>query len=163
MTFEEIYTRLKGLGVDYEAFHHKPVLTCEEADALDGHPATGKSKNLFLRNKKGNQHYLVVIGSEARADLSGLAKKLGEEKLSFASEGRLDKFLKQKPGCVSPLGLLYDQDGHVKVLIQKKILDSELLSFHPNVNTISLIISSQGFQKFLKSCSQDIIYFDDID
>lgn len=160
MEFEEIYNRLKGLNIGYERFHHKPVLTCEEADALEGHPATGKSKNLFLRNKKGNQHFLVVIGSDDRADLSGLASMVGEEKLSFASEARLEKYLRQKPGCVSPLGLIYDQEGHVKVLIQNKILACDLLSFHPNLNTVSLILSGQDFQKFLTSCQQDIIFFD---
>jgi len=151
LEFEEIFTRLGELSIDYEKIEHAPVYTCEEADRIAGHERVGKTKNLFLRNKKGNQHYLVILSSQDQVSLGRLAGELGEDKLSFASEARLTRFLRQKPGCVSPLGLVFDKEKHVRVLIQEKVLAGEKLSFHPNLNTVSLIMSCHDLKKYLDS------------
>jgi Ala-tRNA(Pro) deacylase len=57
-----IYETLSALGIQYEVFEHPPVFTAEEA-ALHWAAIPGAAvKNLFLRNKKGDRHYLVILG-----------------------------------------------------------------------------------------------------
>jgi len=63
-----VYAALDALGIAYQRFEHPPVFTSEEADIhwrdLPGVPC----KNLFLRNKKGNHHYLVILEISKKAD-----------------------------------------------------------------------------------------------
>ncbi|NRA44153.1 MAG: prolyl-tRNA synthetase associated domain-containing protein [Oligoflexales bacterium] len=140
---------LNGIGIDYIKHEHPPVFTCEEAAIHLSYMDTGRCKNLFLRNYRGNQHYLVVLSASCQANLGFLSEYLGERKLMFASEKRLEKYLRVRPGSVSPFGLIYDQDKHVKVLIQDQILSHEKLSFHPNCNKASLEIASNDLIRFL--------------
>ena len=44
-------------------------------------------KNLFLRNKKGNRHYLVILEIEKQADLRRLVKVIGDDRFSFGVTG----------------------------------------------------------------------------
>ena len=60
---EDIYQVLDGLAIHYTVTEHEAAFTVEQADHLYGHLPGAHSKNLFLRNKKGNRHYLVVVES----------------------------------------------------------------------------------------------------
>nr|CRY95950.1 hypothetical protein [uncultured prokaryote] len=101
-------------------------------------------------------------------------------KLSFASEERMVRCLGLHPGSVSPLGLINDMDlaepascpdqipafsyvrpdvdpkelfpnGHrVKFFLDGDLRDAERISFHPCDNTASVILSHEGFFKFLE-------------
>ena len=87
-----IYAALSALGIDYELFEHPPVFTAEEA-ALHWAAIPGAAvKNLFLRNKKGDRHYLVILGIEKQADLRQLVKVIGDDRLSFGSPERLQRY-----------------------------------------------------------------------
>ncbi|MFK7920765.1 MAG: YbaK/EbsC family protein [Bacteroidia bacterium] len=100
-------------------------------------------------NYRGNQHYLVVLAANSQVNFSFLSEHLGEKKLMFASEKRLEKYLCVSPGSVSPFGLIHDKDKHVKVLIQGELFTHEKLSFHPNCNKASLEIYSKDLIRFL--------------
>ena len=140
---------LNKIGIDFIKHEHPPVNTCDEAAVHLAYMNTGRCKNLFLRNYRGNQHYLVVLGANSQVNFSFLSEHFGEKKLMFASEKRLEKYLSVRPGSVSPFGLIYDQDNHVKVLLQEQILSHEKLSFHPNCNKASLEIYSKDLIRFL--------------
>jgi len=45
--------------------------------------------------------------------------------------------------------LINDTENHVHVFIDEKIKQSIRISFHPNINTASVIISYEDFTKFL--------------
>ena len=107
-------------------------------------------KNLFLRNKKGDRHYLVILGIEKQADLRQLVKVIGDDRLSFGSAERLKKYLGVAPGSVSPLGLIHDTAHTVRVIVDSDLKNADRLIFHPNDNTASLTISSQDFLRFLE-------------
>src|SRR5688500_20408285 len=112
-----IYAALSALGIDYQVFEHSPVFTAEEA-ALHWAPIHGTPvKNLFLRNKKGDRHYLVILGIEKQADLRTLVRIIGDDRLSFGSPERLMKYLGVTPGSVSPLGLIFDSRKAVRVIV----------------------------------------------
>lgn len=148
----DVYEVLDGLNIEYIKREHPAVFTCEEADEfykdLDG----GHSKNLFLRNRKGDKHYLVVIESSKTVDLKALERSLEESKLSFASEERLMKYLGLSKGSVSPFGLINDLENEVEVLIDEDLLKYDKLHYHPNVNTATLEINRDDFKRFLDNC-----------
>lgn len=154
----DIYGVLSELGISYEKHEHPAVFTVEEADAQYEHLTGGRSKNLFLRNKKGNRHYLLVVESNRPVDLRKLRVLLGESSLSFASPERLLKHLGLEPGSVSPFGLINDGGSEVIVVVDKELLRHELLHFHPNVNTATLTISSEDFGRFLAHRGNDVRY-----
>ncbi|MFC1655980.1 prolyl-tRNA synthetase associated domain-containing protein [Patescibacteria group bacterium] len=153
---KDLYEILDKIGVKYTKHEHPPVYTCEEADNLRIKLKGASSKHLFLRNKKGNKHYLLIMLSSKRADLKTLAKILNESKLSFASEERLQKHLGLTPGAVSPFGLINNESHDVVVVVDKEVWNHDTLNFHPNVNTATLEISRDDFEKFIKWCGNEM-------
>ena len=146
---EPIFAALQALQVDYELFEHPPVHTAEEA-AIHWQSIPGAAvKNLFLRNKKGDRHYLVILGIDKQADLRHLVQVIGDDRLSFGSPERLQKYLGVTPGSVSPLGLIHDTTRAVRVIVDSDLRQAERLIFHPNDNTASLTISGRDFVRFL--------------
>ncbi|MBU0936137.1 MAG: MGMT family protein [Spirochaetes bacterium] len=149
---------LSDLGIHYQRYGHPPVLTVDEANEYWTDIEGVRAKNLFLRNAKGNQHYLLVIEETKTVDLKALALQLGEAKLSFASPERLQKHLGLKPGAVSPLGLVNDSEKAVIVILDRELAASEYIPLHPNANTATLKIRYADFCTFLEHCGNTVIY-----
>jgi Ala-tRNA(Pro) deacylase len=106
-------------------------------------------KNLFFRNHKGNRHYLVILESNHTLDIRDLEQRLKQGKISFASQKRLSKYLGVTAGSVSPFGLINDPENHVHVFLDQQLLNSTKISFHPNVNTASVVIDFRDFRRYL--------------
>ena len=106
-------------------------------------------KNLFFRNHKGNRHYLVVLDCERDLDIHDLEKRLHQGKLSFASPQRMEKYLGLQPGSVSPFGLINDVDNHVHLFLDENLKKENSLSFHPNDNRATVVISNDEFMRYL--------------
>lgn len=146
-----VYAALEALGIAYERHEHPAVFTAEDASKFwDPIPGT-QCKNLFLRNKKGDRHYLVVLEISKRADLKDLVKVVGDDRLSFGSPERLMAELGLTPGSVSPFGLINDPDGSVRVILDKDLQGQPRLIFHPNINTASVVVSWTDLDTFLKT------------
>ena len=147
----QVTSALDALGITYDLYEHPPVFTGDEAAlhwaGIDATPV----KNLFLRNKKGDRHYLVILGIEELADLRHLVKVIGDDRLSFGSPERLMARLGLTPGSVSPFGLLNDSTHAVRVIVDADLKRAERLIFHPNINTASLTILRADFERFLES------------
>lgn len=141
---------LDNLNIDYKVIEHEAASTIDE---VKSHWTTLEGihcKNLFLRDKKGRKHYLVVAEASKTVPIGVLNDMLGNnERLGFASERRLEKYLGLKPGSVTPFGVVNDQDNHVTLLLDEAIKEAEMVSFHPNVNTATLSLSYTDFEKFL--------------
>ena len=151
MTDQEttVVRRLRELGIEYERFEHPPVATVEAAEQhWSGIEAT-HCKNLFLRNQKGNRHYLVVLEHQKKADLRKVADQIGDGKLSFGSPERLMTHLGLTPGSVSPFGLINDATHTVRVVLDRDLKSASRLSFHPNINTVTFVVSASDFARFL--------------
>lgn len=157
---KKVYDVLDNLNINYKKYEHVPVFTIEEANELDIDINGHHCKNLFIRNRKGNQHYLVIIEESKKVDLKELALKLKSTPLSFASEDRLDKFLGLTPGSVTPFGLINDQNREVIVVIDEVYRSEEDISicFHPNVNTATIELSLEDFDKYLQWCGNKVLY-----
>jgi len=144
-----VYAALDALGIRYDRHEHPAVFTADDASKYwDPIPGV-QCKNLFLRNKKGDRHYLVVVEISKRVDLKDLVKVVGDDRLSFGSPERLMAQLGLTPGSVSPFGLIHDADGSVRVLIDQDLRGAERLIFHPNINTASVVVSWADLERFL--------------
>jgi Ala-tRNA(Pro) deacylase len=145
-----LYLLLERLDIGYEYIEHPPAPTIEIARQYwDGHDAM-HCKNLFFRNHKGNRHYLVILDCNCDMDIHSIEKILHQGKLSFASEQRMAKYLGVQPGSVTPFGLINDTDHHIHLFLDKNLQKAERVSFHPCVNTASLIISYNDFIRFIE-------------
>jgi Ala-tRNA(Pro) deacylase len=140
---------LQAMGIAFERHEHPPVATVAEAELHWQGIDAVHCKNLFLRNQKGDRHYLVITPHHKRVDLRQVAEQIGDGKLSFASPERLMKHLGLSPGAVSPFGLLNDRERHVRVLLDADLERGERISFHPNDNTATLVLSRGDFERFL--------------
>jgi Ala-tRNA(Pro) deacylase len=151
-----VAARLAELGIAYERHTHPPVATVEEAAAHWAPIDATHCKNLFLRNQKGDRHYLVVLLHAKRADLRALAGQIGDGKLSFASPDRLIAHLGLTPGSVSPFGLINDVQHAVRVVLDRDLKAAARVSFHPNVNTRTYVIATADFLRFLAACGNPV-------
>jgi Ala-tRNA(Pro) deacylase len=146
----ELYKTLEALNINFEYYEHPPAPTIEEAKKYWVDLNATHCKNIFFRNHKGNRHYLVILEHTQALNIHDLEKRLKQGKLSFASEKRMVKYLGLKPGSVSPFGLINDKEKHVYIFLDKNLRNSDKISFHPNINTASLIISFKDFERFLE-------------
>ena len=145
-----VYQTLEKLNIAFEYIEHPPAPTIEIAKQYwHGHDAQ-HCKNLFFRNHKGNRHYLVILDCEQNLAIHDIEKRLKQGKLTFASEQRMQKYLGLIPGSVSPVGLIYDTTKNVHVFLDINLKKSKRISFHPNLNTASLIISFEDFLRYLE-------------
>jgi Ala-tRNA(Pro) deacylase len=144
--------RLAELGIAFERYEHPPVATVEEASRHWTDIEATHCKNLFLRNQKGDRHYLVILPHSKRADLRAVADQIGDGKLSFASPERLMTHLGLTPGSVSPFGLIHPQARGVRVVVDRDLKSASRLSFHPNINTRTFVIAGPDFLRFLEVC-----------
>ncbi len=156
---KKVYETLDMLNIPYDRYTHPAVYTIAEIEEYD---VKGDNivhcKNLFLRNSKGDKHYLVIIESHKKSSTKDLAKQIESTRLSFASPERMEKYLGLEPGSVSPFGLINDENKEVELLIDKDLATREKITFHPNINTASVTISYDDFQKYIKWCGNKVKY-----
>ena len=158
MTAEEerVVRRLRELGIVFERHEHPPVATVEAAEQYWSGIESTHCKNLFLRNQKGSRHYLVIVEHQKKADLRKVADQIGDGKLSFGSPERLMTHLGLTPGSVSPFGLINDPSHSVRVVLDRDLKSAARLSFHPNINTVTFVVSAADFAQFLAVCGNPV-------
>ena len=61
----------------------------------------------------------------------------------------MDRYLGVKAGSVSAFALINDINNHVHVFIDENLKKSDKISFHPNINTASVVIKFSDFERFL--------------
>ena len=153
---EQVYQILKEWEIPYEGVEHPAGFTMEqvqEQGLLERGPIC---KNLFLRDNKGKRFYLLVVLGDKHVDLRALAQQIGSTKLGFASEQRLEELLGVRQGSVSPLGVFYDKEGRVQVLLDQEMVDQPRLGFHPNDNTATLWISYESLLHYFDRCGHKV-------
>ena len=147
---QEVKAFLEEKGIKFEWVEHKVVYTIEEMEELGLEDMEDIAKNLFLRDQKGKRHFLIVIRANKQANLKELGEKLGIGKLSFASEERLEKYMKLKKGAVTPLGVLNDDNCAVEVFFDEDFLKMGKIGIHPNDNTASFYLATDDLLNIIK-------------
>ena len=153
-----VYARLETLGIPYARYEHPPIASAEEGERHWAGIDAVHCKNLFMRNQKGTRHYLVIIHYQKRANLRAVADQIGDGKLSFGSAERLMAHLGVTPGSVSPFGLIHDATHGVRVAIDRDLRGARRISFHPNINTATVVLAYDHFQRFLAACGNPVQY-----
>lgn len=154
---------LEAYELPYEIYFHPPLSTIEKALEYWKDIRAVHCKNLFMRNHKGNRHYLISFECHKELDIHSLEHRLHQGKLSFASPERMSRCLGLRPGSVSPFGLINDiapcdpdpkelfENGHrVKFYIDQDLQRADRISFHPCDNTASVVIGRESFLRFLQ-------------
>ena len=146
---DKVLDYLNGKGYKYDYYEHPEAPTIAIAKQHWRDDGSKHCKNLFFRNHKGNRHYLVILDCERDLDIHDLEQRLHQGKLSFASPQRMEKYLGLLPGSVSPFGLINDSENHVHLFIDSNLQKEQSLSFHPNDNRATVVISQQQFMQYL--------------
>jgi Ala-tRNA(Pro) deacylase len=155
-----LYKILEELDISFTYYEHPAAPTIEEARKYWADIEATHCKNIFFRNHKGNRHYLVVLEHTRDLKIRELEQRLKQGKLTFASDERLMKHLGLTPGSVTPFGLINDTPNHVHLFLDKNLQKPERISFHPCINTASIVIAFSDFEKFLGWTGNSYEYLD---
>ena len=146
---------LKKYEIEYKVHEHHAVFTVAESDKLVKLPFI-RGKNLFMKDEKNN-YYLVCLPTHKMLNMKSLKIRLEVSKLSFASPEELKKELNLTPGSVSIFGMIHAKS--TILILDKELWDSDIVGFHPNINTATLELSHENLKKFWDSlkCKKEII------
>ena len=147
---QQLFARLKELGIAQRTVEHPPVFTVEEAKALRGDLPGHHIKNLFLRNKK-EEMWLVVALEDRAIDLKRLGEALGAGRLSFGSPERLRRHLGVEPGSVTPLALINDEACAVRLALDRGLMQDGPVNVHPLVNTMTTAVAPADLLRFFEA------------
>ena len=136
-------------GIAAARHEHPAVMTVEESERLVPKLPGAKTKNLFLRDRKGLRHFLVTVPHDVPVDLDALGAALGAGRLGFASPERLQKHLGLTPGAVSLLGLVNDAARAVEFIIDRSLWEADAVQAHPLVNTATMVVAHADLERFL--------------
>lgn len=153
---EDIYQMLRAKGICFESMEHPPVYTMEDMEQCHITDQGTVCKNLFLRDAKGKNHFLVTVPNAKQVNLKELAGQIGSTKLSFASAERLAKYLKVQQGCVSPFGILNDETRTVTFVADEDLRNDTAVGIHPNDNTASVWIAFHDLQTLIEDHGNEI-------
>ena len=141
MKKEEIYQYLKKHQISYEVNEHKSVFNMGELDSVKLLYPEWDAKNLFVRDDKKRNYYLISVKGDKRVDLKNFRKQLGLRPLSFASADDLMAIMGLTPGSVTPLGILNDIDCKVHFYMDSEFAGN-IIGVHPNDNTATIWIQA---------------------
>lgn len=151
MTKEEVYDFIKHKNIWYEITEHKRVFTMDELDNIVLPYPEADAKNLFIRDDKKRNYYLITVSGKKKVDLNVFREKYNTRRLSFASEKDLMEILKLIPGSVTQLGLLNDKENLVKYYLDSYFINKcDIIGMHPCDNSATLWLKTTDLINILK-------------
>lgn len=149
---------LQSIGVSFELIRHAAVVTTEESRQIVHVENCMSCKSLYVKDKKSENYYLVVLPFDKRADMRKLASYVGCAKFEFATEEKLLQDLGVHRGSVSPFAFLNEKaDYSAKLLLDVDVFNSEKVKFHPCDNTATVVLKTADFKRFLQSLNKETI------
>ena len=151
MNKQEILDYLKEKNVLHEVTEHKAVYNMEEGSQIDIPYPEAEAKNLFVRDDKKKNYYLITVKGDKKVNLKEFRKENNTRALSFASEDELKSIMGVIPGAVTPFGLLNDKELKVKFFIDKEFAKTgHLIAVHPNDNTATVYLKAEDLIDIIK-------------
>ena len=151
MDKQAIYDFIKNKNIWYEITEHKAVFNMEELSEIEVPYPEYDAKNLFIRDDKKMNYYLITVKGDKRVNLKEFRNKNATRPLSFASEQDLMNIMNLIPGSVSPFGLLNDKELKVKFYLDKDFLnDKKIIGIHPNDNTATVWLKEEDLVEIIK-------------
>lgn len=157
MNKQQIYHFLNDRHIDFEITEHEAVFNMTELGRVDV-PYPGRdAKNLFVRDDKKQNYYLITVKGNKRVDLKAFKKEHGTRHLSFASADDLLDLMKLTPGAVTPLGLLSSDPAKIQFFLDQDFLDTDskekgagIIGVHPCDNTATVWLKTTDLIKLIK-------------
>lgn len=157
MNKQEIYDFVKSKNIWYEVTEHQAVFNMDELSKIEMPYPEYDAKNLFVRDDKKNNYYLITVKGNKRVELKEFKEKNNTRRLSFASEEDLMNIMNLIPGAVTPLGLLNDKNLKVIFYLDKDFLnDKQIIGVHPNDNTATIWLKTSDLIDIIKEHGNQI-------
>ena len=156
---QRTYELLESLGISFARLDHDAAYTIDACAAVDQLLGIHMCKNLVLCHAQQTKFYLLLMPGHKKFKTKALSKQINSAGLSFAGDAHMEEYLGITPGSVSVLGLMNDPDNHVRLLIDKDLLQDEYLGCHPCINTSSLKIKTADvLEKMLPAVHHEPTY-----
>ena len=151
----ELFAYLDKLGIEVSTVFHPPLFTVADSQALRGEIPGGHTKNLFLKDKKDNL-FLVTVGEEAEVDLKQIHRLIGaSSRVSFGRPEALMQHLGVIPGAVTAFGLINDEKGLVKFVIDSDLMEHATINAHPLANDATTSIAASDLLRFARATGHE--------
>ena len=160
MNKQQIYDYLQENSIWHEITEHKAVYNMAELAEVPCPYPEADAKNLFVRDDKKQNYYLITVKGEKRVNLKAFRKAQGTRNLSFASAEDLLKRLALIPGAVTPLGVLNDETRSVQVFLDQDFLQEPgLVGVHPNENTATVWLKTEDLIRIIREHGNEVVTF----
>jgi Ala-tRNA(Pro) deacylase len=147
-TRADLLSFLDAHGVAHSTLDHPPVFRVEEGLEIKAALPGGHTKNLFLKDVRG-QLWLISALGETAIDLKRLHTVIGSGRLSFGNPELMVQTLGVTPGSVTAFGLINDTDRRVRFVLDAALAKADPVNFHPLSNDATTAVSQAGFRRFL--------------
>ncbi|MFS4085546.1 prolyl-tRNA synthetase associated domain-containing protein [Aerococcus urinaeequi] len=156
-----VYDFLNDQEIEYEVTDHKAVYDMAELAEIDLPYPGADAKNLFIRDDKKRQYYLISVQGDKRVDLKAFRDQFNTRRLSFGSDKDLLALMGLTPGAVSPLGLLNDHDLKIAYYLDRQLVaDDHLIGVHPNENTATIWLKGQDLVDLIEANGHSVTVAD---
>lgn len=160
MNKQQIYDYLQENSIWHEITEHKAVYNMAELAEVPCPYPEADAKNLFVRDDKKQNYYLITVKGEKRVNLKAFRKAQGTRNLSFASAEDLMERLGLIPGAVTPLGVLNDETRSVQVFLDQDFLQEPgLVGVHPNENTATVWLKAEDLIRIIREHGNEVVTF----
>lgn len=156
MNKEEVYEFIKNREIWYQITEHKAVYSMEDLKDVNIPYPEGNAKNLFVRDDKKKNYYLIMVKEDKHADLKQFRRDYNTRPLTFASSEDLNRILGLYPGAVTPLGMLNDEGRQVKFYLDSDFHDGDIIGMHPNDNTATLWLKVKDLKDIIKEHGNEV-------
>lgn len=153
-TRDQLFERLKDLQIEVRTVEHPPLFTVSESASVERQLPGGHTKNLFLKDAKGNL-FLVIAKSTTSVDLKSLPKIINSYRLSFGKPELLMEVLGVRPGSVCAFAVMNDLKKRVTVIIDKTLMDETSINCHPLENTATTNIARDDLLRFIRATGHE--------
>ena len=151
---ENLLNILKKLDISYDLHHHEAVYTVAESQKVDAQIPGTHCRNLFLRDRK-KKNFLLVLPVDVDVDIKKLPDILESHRLSFGSNDRLWEYLGVRSGSVCPFCIINDTDSHVKIFLDKTMMEADKVNYHPMLNTMTVSLKPDDLLKFIETTGHE--------
>lgn len=142
---EQVYAYLDSIGIAYDHAQHPAVQTIADCAPIDRRLNAITAKNYFLCTKNRRNFYLCIVRPNARFHTADISKQVNSSRLSFADAQYLERYLRVYPGAVSPMGLIFDTERAVRLILDRDLKQCERIAFHPCDNTQTIAMRTADF------------------
>lgn len=150
MNKQDVYELLTREKIWHEITEHEAVYNMEELSKIEIPYPEADAKNLFVRDDKKRNYYLISVRADKRVDLKEFRKRFETRALTFASADDLAAMLGLIPGAVTPLGLLNDTTCQVQLFIDREFTgEPGLIGVHPNDNTATVWLKTEDLIRLI--------------